>query len=602
MRNLLVVCWQFLFMVGSCMASTSITGTTFIFSGNLSEQDRLLSGEYEIEINLFDNNNGRIENLTEDSKIVLDKGNFKIELDFKKNTYPSESQYFQITMNQEQATPLRFPDIKIINAYNKINSCSCGQIKMIGILTDAEDNSYVRVDNRLPITFINADICTISITSMGCGFLFLLHMYLWMKKGVNDPTLKWLCLGLFSWSIRCIFDLSNPDSEKTFMFILSPLSNIFFVVAAFNFSRIKENHRFQKGFLTTLIIVFVAGMLTFIFMLQDDNISYIGKQIDVFISILVLCLLGYSMKYSFDIYRFRYYSFVTIFVIIGYSIVQALNLYSDLHSPLFLYYFYILIKLFFLTALVILFVAQPTVWGLSVYSSLNTAKDPEEKTVVAIICDLRDSTNWVNSLNGEYNRLHVFLKRFKEHVLSSLSSIKVDRTIHEPSMIKYLGDGYLFVWEFKNLGIQYMHAVAEFSRCAVMMCQEYNKKIVNSIEFSGGVPEAMGIGVITGSAAALTLENGNRDYIGDSINKVSKLQNLARPNGGVVISNRVLIILKRLASEDKHNNKYKEIAAFFPNIHSFSIIPNENAEEIGATAEVNITEPMIQRDNSHLYV
>ncbi len=50
------------------------------------------------------------------------------------------------------------------------------------------------------------------------------------------------------------------------------------------------------------------------------------------------------------------------------------------------------------------------------------------------------------------------------------------------------------------------------------------------------VPPAIGIGVAFGSANRLTTENGSYDYSGLTVHYAAKLQTLARPRGGVVIT------------------------------------------------------------------
>src|SRR5262249_34074680 len=54
-----------------------------------------------------------------------------------------------------------------------------------------------------------------------------------------------------------------------------------------------------------------------------------------------------------------------------------------------------------------------------------------------------------------------------------------------------------------------------------------------------GTPNAIGVGVDVGAAIRLTFENGSHDYLGTPVNIAAKMQNLARPNGGVVIQEKV---------------------------------------------------------------
>ena len=101
-------------------------------------------------------------------------------------------------------------------------------------------------------------------------------------------------------------------------------------------------------------------------------------------------------------------------------------------------------------------------------------------------------------------------------------------------LIKFVGDGYLVVWQ---IGV-------EDCKIAIDVCVEGTSALnsnwqilIQSLHFTHGAPEEIGTGISFGLASKLSFDN---DYIGRSINIASRLCGVC-PGGKYILINLSLV-------------------------------------------------------------
>jgi hypothetical protein len=99
---------------------------------------------------------------------------------------------------------------------------------------------------------------------------------------------------------------------------------------------------------------------------------------------------------------------------------------------------------------------------------------------------------------------------------------------------KLTGDGLMLVWEVADNSnvIKQANAVTGLGYA---LSSGYQSWVAKKQEFYKRVPSSLGIGVNFGPANRLSSESGIYDYSGFIVNLAAKFQDLARPDGGVVI-------------------------------------------------------------------
>jgi class 3 adenylate cyclase len=159
--------------------------------------------------------------------------------------------------------------------------------------------------------------------------------------------------------------------------------------------------------------------------------------------------------------------------------------------------------------------------------------------IVAIGVDLRGSTQWANLVaEKDFRYVKTFMDDFVQWVLSNAKTSSLGR----PSYAKFLGDGVLIVWEVPEEAMA--ASVNAGVKLACCLHKNYSPWVRrNARKYTWGVPSGIGIGVDVGTAVRLTFENGPNDYIGAPVSYASKLQNYARPNGGVAVQEKVYNLL-----------------------------------------------------------
>ncbi|HEY0375886.1 MAG TPA: hypothetical protein VGC87_02920 [Pyrinomonadaceae bacterium] len=375
-----------------------------------------------------------------------------------------------------------------------------------------------------------------------CGALILLIFYAWLRrKTVENVCLLWISISLLSWSaVRFISFMHvgfgmDLTTEKLLYFV-SPVSTVLFTKTGFRLARVR--HTFQTPDLRVwpkiaTITVTAISVVACVLLILGENQP--GKHLDAFASSIALAILGGGLAYSFNSYGHRFLAWVTAMTFLGF--ISRQYYVASYGSPTNLQ----IISLYLANSIlmIMLFVALAVAWCFSDPSPLKVVGVPAHVDIVAICVDLRGSTQWANQVaEKDFRYVKTFLDGFIQWVLSNAKASRLGR----PSYAKFLGDGVLIVWEIPE------EAMAESVNIGVKLgCHLYRtypswvRK--NARKYTWGVPVGIGVGVDVGTAIRLTFENGPNDYVGAPVSYAPKMQDFARPNGGVVVQEKVYNLL-----------------------------------------------------------
>jgi class 3 adenylate cyclase len=380
------------------------------------------------------------------------------------------------------------------------------------------------------------------------GAVILGMFYLWLsRRQVKDPSLKWLCVSLLSWSIAAFAGLlmwNNASIKPIIPFMFSPISSILLTMTAFRFSRVQEaihRHKLQRGQRLSIWIVSIAscvaaGLVIFGGGVKKDvpaNVfTSVGMNLDAVVSCCAIVALGIGLSYSF--YKYKNYLLIALTILdllyitwrqfnlvyltingagpSNNSVLAALNIASY-------------------TTLTMIFISLAVAWSLSDASRLKRVGISPCVEIITLIFDLRGSTAWSRRIEREH---HDHVGTFMDELLELGSKTMSVLPFGRPNLVKYLGDGYMLVWELPDdsVGCDRMNAVVGAA------CNLYDTYPVWAKDASrrwAEAPRSIGIGVDRGCAKRHTFENGSVDYQGSPVNNAAKMQDLARPDGGVVI-------------------------------------------------------------------
>jgi class 3 adenylate cyclase len=382
------------------------------------------------------------------------------------------------------------------------------------------------------------------LINMFCGALILFLLDIWLRhKKTPDPILIWLYWSLIVWFIVLVMPLFDmkwlqdivPVSPKYYKYLLSIASSVFFVLTAFKLPRVRDWFSERKNLrlcrLFILIAVFIISSIS-IYLLDQRN-YYWGKRWDAAASTIAGGALGAGLTFSYYLYGYRIFAWFSalIFIIfIGRLWSLAIN---DTPTSGFLVPFYLANT----TLVIMLFIALAVSRGLSDASRLKTVGITKNVEVAAMFFDLRGSTQWANEdADKDFHYVKFFNDGFREWAWKKASSSEQG----SPKFVKFLGDGLMYVWEIPSGKLR--DNANNIAELAYSLSDDYlswvSKPEVIDM-FPWGTPKALGIGADVGNAVRLTFESGFDDYLGSPMNIAAKMQNLARPCGGVVIREKM---------------------------------------------------------------
>jgi class 3 adenylate cyclase len=380
---------------------------------------------------------------------------------------------------------------------------------------------------------------------VGAGILAMFYWWL-RRQRVKDPSLLWLCLSLLSWAVAAAAKLvfwKYEAIKPIIPFIFSPVSSILLTMTAFRLSRVREVicdlgiqlwPRLIVGSVTALsgvalLLLLWGGGIEEATM---NAVSRVGMSIDALASCLAIIALGFGLVYSF--YKYGNHLLIALTVIdLTYILWRQFDLvrrvsHGDL-SPggdtL------AALNIASYTTLTMIFISLAVAWSLSDASRMKRVGIPSHTKIIAMFLDLRGSTQWERDVvRGNLEYVGNFIDDLREWALTHTSV----PPLSSPTLVKFLGDGYLFIWEVPDDSmITNRFNVVVSSAC--VLHENYPVWVRDTPSIWLGAPRAIGIGIDLGSALRLTFENGSVDYVGSPVNNAAKMQDLARPDGGVVI-------------------------------------------------------------------
>lgn len=375
-----------------------------------------------------------------------------------------------------------------------------------------------------------------------CGALILLIFHSWLKrKSVENTGLVWISFSLLSWAAARTISLFGghvgvhlpPD---TLLYLFSPVSSILFTMTTFRLARIRdvfdadELRVWPRVSVFTVVVLSVSASLLLLLGQKQS-----GQYLDAFASSIALTILGIGLAYSFYSYGHRILVWVTVMTFLG-CIARQYNV-AFFGSPRDL--MIVSLHLANSTLMIMLFIALAVAWGFSDASRLSLTGVSRHVNVVALCVDLRGSTQWANNVvEKDFHYVKTFLDDFIKWTLSNAAA----SSLGTPNLAKFLGDGCLFIWEIPEA------AMTDSANAAVKLAYSLYRHYTpwvkqNAKKFTWGTPVGIGVGVDAGTAIRLTFENGSNDYIGMPVSLAPKMQEHARPHGGVAVQEKVCSLL-----------------------------------------------------------
>lgn len=386
-----------------------------------------------------------------------------------------------------------------------------------------------------------------------CGALILILLDVWLRgRGVKDPSLIWLYLTLLSWAMAVGVQLINFKFLQTrfeigpeeFKYLFSIISSVLFTMTAFRLSRFRELFRgpqSRRWPARAVWFVFGLSMAAWVLLVFFKEHRETARFMDAGASMAAAVILCASLTYSFHRYGNQPLVWLTALVFLIFIGRQFFIAFrgtpaSGMPAAIFLADS---------TLLIMVFIALAVAWGLSDTSRLRPVGGAPNVQVAALFFDLRGSTTWASEMvERDRNYVRNFLDELREWALGKAEVSRMGR----PNMVKFLGDGFMWVWEVEGDNMP-----DSADRAADLGCRlrtEYLAWVKGKDfrrKFPWGAPTGIGVGVDIGPAIRLTFENGSDDYLGEPVNVAAKMQGLARPHG-VAITAKIYNVLEDLAS------------------------------------------------------
>jgi class 3 adenylate cyclase len=365
------------------------------------------------------------------------------------------------------------------------------------------------------------------------GALILLCFYLWLRgRQVKDQSLIWLFSTLFSQTLPGIslLVLSQQDYTWVIPAFCSPVSNILITVTAFQLLRVREAIRLHNLQTWPKVVQWVVavggltGMILFAGFREQPGVLTVANNVDAMTSLIALSSMAFCLSYSF--YKYGNQPLIVL-TVIDFLYTAWYQFYAVRSNSFVENEFIVALNITSVAIMTMLFIALTLAWGIS-YSSRLQFRDSESVDVIVMFVDLRGSTKWVKDV-ADPKYVVNFMNKFTQWILSRASEAP-----YGLPNVKHTGDGFMVVWEVadRSLMMSQVNAVVGLG-CA--LCSSYKAWLRNTAEFYKSAPHSLGVGIDFGPANRLTSENGSCDYLGLPLNYAAKFQDLARPDGGVVI-------------------------------------------------------------------
>jgi class 3 adenylate cyclase len=377
-----------------------------------------------------------------------------------------------------------------------------------------------------------------------CGGLILLTLNTYLRhKDVKNTGLDWLGISLLSWAAARVAELITGKVDPNFptdhlLYLFSPISSVLFTMTAFRIAPVREVLRPQRAqYWSRITVATVAGISTVAWLALLLGHVMIGKYLDAFASSLALTALGLGLSYSFRKAEHKFLVWLTVMtfsVCVGRQFHMAAFGVSTGDMIIFLH-----LANSVMMTMIMLLAPFGLGWAGQDNQKLKTVRSIANVYIIAVFIDLRNSTAWADIVA---ERDFQYVRTVIEKLGQWAWACALATPLGSPKFVKQLGDGYLFVWEVPAASM--ITGVNACARLCYTLFKSYPRWIrCNAQTFHWGVPVGLGIGIDAGPAIRMIFEDGSADYLGDPLNHAAKLQELARPHGGVVIKEKVWNLL-----------------------------------------------------------
>ncbi|HEY6803873.1 MAG TPA: hypothetical protein VI306_09870 [Pyrinomonadaceae bacterium] len=401
------------------------------------------------------------------------------------------------------------------------------------------------------------------------GAFILLWFFFWLKtRQVKDTSLLWLFLTLVTAAFPGLVLFLAPEASVPWLTlgIVSPLCNVVMTMTAFRLLRIRElvRHNVRLRLWPPIVqwTVIAAATAVSIAVLvaggQAGLLFTLASRVDSLTSLIALATMATCLSYSF--YKYGNQPLIVLTVadfayIVAYQfepdsvtlmdpqVIAALNITS-------------------VSVLTMLFIALTLSWGMSRRSRLKF-NESHNVSVIVMSVDLRGSTRWAKEI-GDGPYVVTFMDKFT-HWMDS----KASGEPYGSPTVKHTGDGMMFFWEVTREEHIIMLANAVVG-LACALWSGYQPWVRSRPELYKEVPRSIGIGVDFGSAVRLTSESADYEYIGLPANFAAKFQELARPDGGVVVRDN-WALSDELDGRFVHKGKVEIAGEFVPVRATFEV-------------------------------
>ncbi|HEV7473518.1 MAG TPA: carboxypeptidase regulatory-like domain-containing protein [Pyrinomonadaceae bacterium] len=379
-------------------------------------------------------------------------------------------------------------------------------------------------------------VLTPYVVDLFCGVTILVLMHIWLyRRKIKGGGIILLYLSLLSWFVGLSLELLHVEKvlripSEHVKYLLSMVSSVLFTLITFRLPRVREAFQHTKQYKLmskgTVLLVFALSLIAWPLLLT--RYASVGVAMDIVASCIAGITLAWGLGYSF--HRYGNWLMAALTATTWALFVWKQFYFWDHERPL----AGPLVPIFLgnVTFLIMIFIALCVAWAISDASRLNPIGESPSVQVISLVFDLRGSTRWANEVaKSDSNCVRDFIEELRKWSWSEVFALP-----EPPKSVKFLGDGFLFVWETPGKSIvKNYNAIVELACGLSTNYRPWVDQAEDGQRFLWGVPDGIGFGVDAGSAIRLTFENGSSDFLGTPLNYAAKMQDLARPNGGGVI-------------------------------------------------------------------
>jgi len=370
----------------------------------------------------------------------------------------------------------------------------------------------------------------VRLVSIAVPTLILIAIDLWLRlsREVRDQTLWWLWAACLTWTLSAAIACLYPASSTLVAYLLSPVNSFFFVGATFHLDRVREllgEEQANRYFKWSARVIAAIGAITICLVLSP--VPGIGHFLDTVASCLTSALLGWGLWHSFRRYAHPLMAYIAVAVCASMAVRQIIAAGTG-NTTMWFVMTGVGVKMALMMTLVTLTLA----WSFAKSTKFVIVGEPTTACVAALFIDLRQSTAWANRIDSS-ERVSSFMNALQIWAVEcGLAHFGIKSRLE---LTKFLGDGYLLVWEAPETIDTYRRATA-VGLALHDGFAEFKQARVTVDRMPDDFPHDVGLGLDIGRVLRLTSASGLRDYLGKAMNYAAKFQAMTKRDGGLVIA------------------------------------------------------------------